>query len=352
MKCSYCGKRIKNNIDECPYCGNALNDNEDDLLGEVSYESDNASIFLDIIMWAIGIVFIIGFIIFINRIIGICLLLSGILMLPISDLLMDRLFAFKTKTWIKIIIVSIVLLLGSIFDHILFSVESKNKSYSDDEAQYYSPNDDSDNYSNSNVINYEEYNGCPYFELNNNVPTFKDDIYYTEEFEMYGDFDSLGRCTYGYACLNANMMPIIERGSIGMIKPTGWHTIRYDNIDQQYLYNRCHLIGYQLTGQNANEHNLITGTRYMNVEGMLPFENKVASYLRTNPDKHVLYRVTPVFDNDNLLADGVVMEAMSIEDDGEGIMFNVFCYNVQPGIIIDYSNGESYSNVANVISVN
>lgn len=136
-------------------------------------------------------------------------------------------------------------------------------------------------------------------------------------------------------------MPTEERGEIGMVKPTGWHTVKYDNVDGNYLYNRCHLIGYQLTGENANEKNLITGTRYFNVEGMLPFENQVADYIRETGN-HIMYRVTPVFTGSNLLADGVVMEAMSVEDSGAGICFHVFVYNKQPGIFIDYETGGSY----------
>ncbi len=135
-------------------------------------------------------------------------------------------------------------------------------------------------------------------------------------------------------------MPTEKRGPIGQIKPSGWHTVKYDIIDKKYLYNRCHLIGYQLTGENANPKNLITGTRYMNVEGMLPFENQVAGYVKKTGN-HVLYRVTPIFRGDNLLADGVQIEALSIEDNGRGICLNIFCYNAQPGIIIDYSTGNS-----------
>jgi DNA-entry nuclease len=155
------------------------------------------------------------------------------------------------------------------------------------------------------------------------------------------ELDSLGRCGTAYACVGVDIMPTEERGEIGMIKPSGWQTVRYDDlIDGMYLYNRCHLIGYQLAGENANEQNLITGTRYLNVEGMLPFENQVADYVNGTKN-HVLYRVTPVFDGDNLLASGVLMEAYSVEDDGKGISFCVFAYNVQPGVNINYANGES-----------
>lgn len=151
----------------------------------------------------------------------------------------------------------------------------------------------------------------------------------------------MGRCGVAFANICIDIMPTEERGEIGMIKPSGWHTVKYDVVDGKYLYNRCHLIGYQLAGENANPKNLITGTRYLNVEGMLPFENEVADYVKES-NNHVLYRVTPIFESDNLVASGVQMEAYSVEDNGEGICFNVFCYNVQPGIVIDYATGESY----------
>lgn len=183
------------------------------------------------------------------------------------------------------------------------------------------------------------YSGSPYTVVNNNVPSFTNLT--TTSFESYGDLDSLGRCTAAYACIGRDLMPTEERGSIGMIKPTGWHTVRYDGIvDGNYLYNRCHLVGYQLTGENENEKNLITGTRYLNVEGMLPFENMVADYIKETGN-HVMYRVTPEFEGNNLLASGVLMEAKSVEDNGAGIQFCVYCYNVQPGITINYATGDS-----------
>lgn len=185
-----------------------------------------------------------------------------------------------------------------------------------------------------------EYTYEPYVILNDNQPEFDENSYTVTAFEKYGDLDSLSRCTAAFACVCTETMPTEERGEIGQIKPTGWHTVKYDCVDGKYLYNRCHLIGYQLTGENANVKNLITGTRYMNTEGMLPFENIVSQYV-TNTDNHVLYRVTPVFNEDNLLCDGVQMEALSMEDNGKGVCFNVFCYNVQPGIEIDYKTGES-----------
>lgn len=188
-----------------------------------------------------------------------------------------------------------------------------------------------------------EYSGNPYVELNGNLPYFTDEELSTTAFELYSELDSLGRCGAGYANICKEIMPTEERGSIGMVKPTGWHTVKYDCIADRYLYNRCHLIGYQLAGENANEKNLITGTRYLNVDGMLPFENEVADYVN-DTDNHVLYRVTPVFSGDNLLASGVIIEAKSVEDNGAGVQFNVYCYNVQPGISIDYIDGQSWEN--------
>ncbi|MCI8373174.1 MAG: hypothetical protein HFI75_12445 [Lachnospiraceae bacterium] len=180
----------------------------------------------------------------------------------------------------------------------------------------------------------------PYIILNDNKPDFTDEEKNTEVFENYSELDHLGRCGVAYANICRELMPTEERGAIGMLKPSGWHTVKYDIVDGNYLYNRCHLIGFQLAGENANEKNLITGTRYMNVEGMLPFENKVADYVKEN-DNHVLYRVTPVYEGNNLLASGVEMEAWSIEDNGKGVCFHVYVYNNQPGITIDYATGES-----------
>lgn len=185
------------------------------------------------------------------------------------------------------------------------------------------------------------YTGSPYTVLNDNVPDFPESDFNTESFETYGKLDSLGRCTEAYANIGKDLMPTEDRGSIGKIKPSGWHTVKYDCVDGKYLYNRCHLIGYQLTAENANEQNLITGTRYLNVDGMLPFENMVADYIKETGN-HVLYKVTPLYAGDNLVATGVQMEAQSVEDEGEGIQFNVFCYNVQPGIGIDYATGNSW----------
>lgn len=187
-----------------------------------------------------------------------------------------------------------------------------------------------------------EYSGSPYVVINNNIPDFSKSDLTTKSYEKYGSLDSLGRCTSCSACIGKDTMPTEKRGNIGTIKPSGWQTAKYNNIDGKYLYNRCHLIGYQLTAENANEKNLITGTRYLNVEGMLPFENEVADYV-INTSNHVLYRVTPVFIDSELIARGVQMEAYSVEDNGEGVQFNVYCYNVQPDITIDYKTGKSFS---------
>ena len=184
-----------------------------------------------------------------------------------------------------------------------------------------------------------EFSGEPYVVVNKNLPTFGDNVT-TDSFEEYSELDELGRCGVAIACIGIDIMPTEERGDIGMIKPTGWHTVKYDIVDGKYLYNRCHLIGFQLAGENANNKNLITGTRYFNVEGMLPFENMVADYVKET-NNHVMYRVTPYYEGNDLIAKGVFMEAYSVEDEGEGVLFNVFVYNNQPGIIIDYATGES-----------
>lgn len=186
-----------------------------------------------------------------------------------------------------------------------------------------------------------EYSDKDFVEINDNKPNFTDEDYNRSAFEIYSELDSLKRAGAAYAKVGKETMPTEKRGSIGMIKPTGWHTIKYDNISGKYLYNRCHLIGYQLTGENANEKNLITCTRQMNTEGMLEFENKVADYVNETGN-HVLYRVTPIFKGNNLLANGVQIEASSFEDKCGKVCFNVFVYNVQDGIIIDYTNGDSH----------
>lgn len=187
-----------------------------------------------------------------------------------------------------------------------------------------------------------DYDGIPYIRLQNNIPDFtEEEKMSTEAFERYSDLDSLGRCGQAYANICLELQPTEPRGEIGNVRPSGWHTVKYNAvIDGNYLYNRCHLIAYCLAGENANEKNLITGTRYLNIEGMLPFEQKVDAYVKETGN-HVLYRVTPVFDGDNLVAFGVEMEGWSVEDDGAGICFHVYCYNVQPGIEIDYADGAS-----------
>lgn len=180
-----------------------------------------------------------------------------------------------------------------------------------------------------------------YVVLNGNVPFFTEEEYTTESYEYYSDLDDLGRCGVTEACIGVDLMPTEERGDIGSVKPTGWHSVKYDIVDGKYLYNRCHLIGFQLAGENANKKNLITGTRYLNIEGMLPFENMVADYVKET-ENHVLYRVTPIFEDDDLVAQGVVMEGWSVEDEGDGICFCIFAYNAQPGITIDYATGDSW----------
>lgn len=184
------------------------------------------------------------------------------------------------------------------------------------------------------------FSGNPYVVINDNKPEFLEKEICKSSYESYSELDSLGRCGVAEACIGIDLMPTEERGAIGQVKPSGWKTIKYDFVDGKYLYNRCHLIGYQLSGENADERNLITGTRYMNVQGMLPFENMVADYVKETGN-HVMYRVTPVYDGENLVARGVHMEAYSVEDQGKGIEFNVYVYNNQPGVIIDYATGES-----------
>lgn len=189
---------------------------------------------------------------------------------------------------------------------------------------------------------YGDYTGEPYVEVNNNITFFtEEEKSSTEIFEIYSELDSLGRCGVAYASICKELMPTEERGAIGNVKPTGWHTVKYnDIIDGNYLYNRCHLIGFQLAGENANKLNLITGTRYLNVIGMLPFENMVDDFVDLY-DARVLYRVTPVYTGDNLVADGVLMEAYGVSGN-ETLEFNIFCFNVQPGIEIDYATGNSW----------
>lgn len=206
-------------------------------------------------------------------------------------------------------------------------------------------NETSDKLSDTPSTSYDlesipEYSGEPYVTIHDNVPFFSEEELTTDSFETYSELDDLGRCGTAYANICEEIMPTEKRGKIGMIKPSGWHTVKYTGIDGNYLYNRCHLIGYQLSAENANEKNLITGTRYLNVTGMLPFENIVADYVNETGN-HVLYRVTPIYNQENLVADGVLMEAQSVENDD--LAFCVYCYNVQPGIEIDYHTGDSKS---------
>lgn len=199
------------------------------------------------------------------------------------------------------------------------------------------------------VMNVPEFSGEPYVVINNNEPEFSDDDLTSHAYEFYSELDSLERCGYAMACIGKELMPNEDRESISQVKPSGWVQAQYDIVDGENLYNRCHLIGFQLTGENANEQNLITGTRYLNVEGMLPFENMVADYIKETGN-HVLYRVTPIFDEDNLVARGVQIEAISIEDNGAGICFNIYAYNNQPGVTIDYQTGRSFLSGSEVSS--
>lgn len=200
--------------------------------------------------------------------------------------------------------------------------------------------ENSDRNASISIDDLPAFSDKPYVVVNNNIPEFQEDEITGNTYECYSELDALNRCGYAIACIGIDGMPTEERGSIGQVKPSGWQTVKYDVVDGKYLYNRCHLIGYQLTGENANECNLITGTRYLNVEGMLPFENMVADYVKET-GKHVMYRVTPVFSGNELVARGVQIEALSVEDDGAGISFNIYAYNNQPGVTIDYATGDS-----------
>lgn len=194
--------------------------------------------------------------------------------------------------------------------------------------------------------NVPAFSGQAFVVLNNNQPDFTAEDMKTDAYEHYSELDHLGRCGYTIACISRELMPTEDRESISHIKPSGWNQAQYDVVDGGNLYNRCHLIAFQLTGENDNERNLITGTRYMNTEGMLPFENMVADYIKET-NNHVLYRVTPIFNGNDLVATGVQLEAKSVEDDGEGICFNVFVYNCQPEITINYADGSSYMETGN-----
>lgn len=224
------------------------------------------------------------------------------------------------------------------------NIHTENESIENESTENKSTTNNSN--SNTDVINLDDipdYKGIPYVEINGNVPFFTDeDKKRTDAFETYSDLDNLGRCGVAYANICKELQPTDERGAIGQVKPSGWKTMKYNGyVEGNYLYNRCHLIGFQLAGENANEKNLITGTRYMNCDGQLPFEDIVDDYVDSTKN-HVLYRVTPIFENDNLVASGVLTEAYSVEDSGKGVQFCVYCYNVQPGIGIDYTTGDSW----------
>lgn len=238
----------------------------------------------------------------------------------------------SSKQIIEIIFVILVLVMGYFFPEIFDNTENTSTVQIENTASY-------------NLSSIPEFNGNPYVIINNNIPYFEEDDLTTKSFEKYSNLDAkLGRCGVAYANICKEIMPADDevRESLSCY-PTGWVQKEYKGIvDGDYLYNRCHLIGWQLAGENNNKLNLITGTRYMNVEGMLPFENKVDDYIEDNPKNHVLYRVTPIFKGNNLVANGVQMEAYSVEDKGEGVQFNIYVYNVQPGIEIDYKTGKSW----------
>lgn len=239
----------------------------------------------------------------------------------------------KVKQLLRILIIIIILAISIFFgEDILNLSQNENNIVATNQTDVY-----------LNIEDIPEYTDKIYVEINNNKPYFEESEYTQESFEKYSNLDELGRCGVAYANISKEIMPSEsdERGSISSVKPTGWEQAKYDG---EYLYNRCHLIGYQLSDEDANELNLITGTRYFNVNGMLPFENKVADYIKENENNYVLYRVTPIFEGENLLAKGVEMEAYSIEDNGQGVCFNVFVYNVEPGVTIDYATGKSVKN--------
>ena len=243
----------------------------------------------------------------------------------------------KGRSVIVSLIAAVIVLIGGYFG-IDFSSVNQNGDINTE-----SLNSSINNSSSIEAVSLEnipKYSDSPYVAIHNNQPAFTQADYTEKSFETYSELDALGRCGVAYANVGVDIMPTEDRGDISRVKPSGWQTAKYDIVDGKYLYNRCHLIGFQLTGENANKGNLITGTRYMNVQGMLPFENMIADYVKET-ENHVLYRVTPIYEGDNLVASGVQMEAWSVEDNGEGICFNVFVYNVQPGITIDYATGTS-----------
>ena len=251
----------------------------------------------------------------------------------------------KSKQLLKIITIIILLAISTIFGDDILNTTNENTLAQASKTSNNSTilSNQTNTSTNISIEDIPEYTDKIYIEINNNKPYFQESEYTKESFENYSQLDNLGRCGVAYANISKETMPPEgdERGSISNVKPTGWKQAKYNG---EYLYNRCHLIGYQLSDEDANELNLITGTRYFNVNGMLPFENKVAEYIKQNENNHVLYRVTPIFEGENLLATGVEMEAYSIEDNGQGVCFNVFVYNVEPGITINYKTGESSQN--------
>ena len=245
------------------------------------------------------------------------------------------------KRYIKLKI--FVALLCIVFGAIAYSADIPVRDYTDRIFAVVSEYTGNSKTESVSLEDIPEYSGEPYVVIDDNIPQFSDENMTTDTFEKYSNLDLLGRCGEAYANLSPDTMPTEERGDISNVYPSGWENKGYDFIDNGgYVYNRCHLIGFQLAGENDNEKNLITGTRYMNVEGMLPFEDMVAEYIYETGN-HVLFRVTPIYDGVSLVASGVQMEAKSVEDNGKGIEFNVYCYNVQPGVVIDYSTGRTHA---------
>ncbi len=231
-------------------------------------------------------------------------------------------------------------LIDVVLESSIEAIENSVNSIDGFDIQWTSDTEEADEEGISSLEELEAYSGDAYVVLNNNEPLFTDEELVTTSYETYSELDNLGRVGVAVACIGLDLMPTEERGSISEVTPTGWVQASYDIVDAGWLYNRCHLIGWQLSGEDANEQNLITGTRYLNIEGMLSFENMVADYVEETGN-HVMYRVTPHFEGDNLLANGLQIEAYSVEDEGEGICFHVYCYNVQPGITILYETGEN-----------
>ena len=329
-----------------------------------------------IVSWVCSVFLILAGLIYIPSVASILLILEGIALLPISVIngLWNKLLKDKLK-WIRGATVAVAFILTCMIVPLddtstqqqpVTAVETKetetqknleSETVETEEAGTELNNENanvetetenekvvvaetSSNTQQFSISSVPAYSSTAFVVVNDNVPYFNDSELVSTAFENYSNLDSLGRCGVAYANVCREIMPTEDRGSIGSVKPTGWHTVKYDIVDGKYLFNRCHLIGYQLSAENANNKNLITGTKYLNVEGMLPFENMVADYVKET-NNHVLYRVTPIFEGNNLVASGVLMEAKSVEDNGKGILYNVYCYNVQPGVSIDYVTGES-----------